>query len=172
MLRAENIAMEYGMMSPEEVRLLKRMVRELPINPIIVNIGAGFGTSAAAMLEERSDAFIFSVDREEKPVERTNLIKCGLDFTRCVRILGVSWDVGKHFPIQIPALFVDGGHSHTAITKDIKAWFPKVQSGGLVFFHDYNHSKAPDVTTVVNSRMAGITQILGEERYLIAYRKI
>ena len=155
-------------MSREEVVLLKACAMQLTEKPTVVNIGAGFGTSAAAILEERPGAFIFSVDRLPKLDEIVNLSVCGLNFNRCVRLLGLSWDIGLYFPYEIELLFVDGSHEESSVRKDIATWLPKVTSSGFVLFHDYHHEKAPGVTIAVDELMQDY-EVVGTHRYLIAY---
>lgn len=168
-MNSYDIANRHGMMIKEEVVLLKSCVMQLTRNPTVVNIGAGFGTSAAAILEERPGAFIYSVDIQERPEEAENLIACELDSRRCVRMLGVSWEIGVHFPHPVELLFVDGSHKEKAVLNDTVSWLPKVVSPGFVLFHDYHHKKAPGVTTVVDSMMKD-HKIVGTHRYLIAFR--
>lgn len=39
---------------------------------------------------------------------------------------------------SVDCLFIDAGHSHEAVKKDIEAWLPKMKSGGIISGHDYN----------------------------------
>jgi predicted O-methyltransferase YrrM len=153
----------------EEALILKECAKTLPPEPLIINIGAGAGTGVVAVLEERPDAFVFSIDKEEAKLERTSIQVCGLDPCRCVRLLGRSWDVGKHFPFRVDLVFVDGDHGNIPVKKDIEAWLPKVYPGGIIAFHDYNHDKVPGLTDVVDTYMKGF-EVIGKHRYLIAYR--
>ena len=167
-LTSKDLADKYGMMDRGEVELLKKCAEQLREDPIVVNIGAGFGTSSAAILEARPNALIFSIDKDPQPQERENLVKCGLDFTRCIRILGLSWEVGIHFPFGVDLIFVDGSHEKSSIHKDVVTWLPKVSSDGIILFHDYNHPRAPGVTKIVDRVMADY-KVIGAERFLIAY---
>jgi precorrin-6B methylase 2 len=167
-LTSYDLADKHGMMDHAEIQLLQKCALMLHEDPIVVNIGAGLGTSVAAILEVRPSAFVFSVDKSPQPEERANIAGCGLDFTRCVRVLGLSWEVGINFPITVDLLFVDGSHEESSVRKDIAAWLPKVADDGVVLFHDYHHPKAPGVTKVVDAAMADYT-VIGMERFLIAY---
>lgn len=140
----------------------------LPENPVIINIGAGAGTSSIAMLEERPDAFVFSVDKIAAELERVNLIRCKIPIQRCIRILGKSWDVGEWFPYQVDMVFVDGDHGTKAVEQDICVWLPKVRPGGVMAFHDYKHPNVPEITAIVDSFMNG-NELIAEHRYMIAY---
>lgn len=159
----------HGMLIWEEALILKTCASMLPADPVIINIGAGAGTSAVAMLEERPDAFIFSVDKKESPLEWLNLRKCKIPITRCIRILGKSWDVGQDFPFQVNMVFVDGAHGDKAVEKDISAWMSCVVRGGIMAFHDYKHKNVPGLTKIVDSFMNG-NEVIAEHRYMIAYK--
>lgn len=168
MLTSQDLCEQHGMLIWPEAQILKKCASMLPADPVIVNIGAGAGTSAAAILEERPDAFIFSVDKDPALLERVNLLKCGLNTKRCIRILGKSWDVGRNFPCTIHMVFVDGDHGTKAVEQDIATWLPKVIPGGIMAFHDYKHPNVPELTGVVDSFMNGY-ELIDEHRYMIAY---
>lgn len=168
-MKVEDIC-KIGMMTYEEVRLLQSSARKLPDSPVVINIGAGVGTSSAAILEARPDAFVFSIDKRRKPDEQANLLRCGLDVSRCVRILGSSQVVGEHFPYNVDMVFVDGDHTVGGALADVKVWLPKITSGsGMIAFHDYDHPNLPDLKKVIDSRMHGYEEF-GKHRYLIVYR--
>ena len=53
-------------------------------------------------------------------------------------INGDSTEVYKQFEDEsIDIIFIDGDHSHEGFIKDIKLWYPKVKTGGIVSGHDY-----------------------------------
>lgn len=170
MLTSYQIAEKHGMMSKGEVDLMKRCAEMLPEDAICVNIGAGYGTSVAALLETAPTAFVFSVDKSPRPEERELLSQCDVDVNRCVRLLGKSWDVGEYFPFQIDYLLIDGAHYKEAVEKDIAAWVPKLRGEGLLLFHDYDHPKAPVVGEVVDAFLQTLDTVrfIGKERYLLA----
>lgn len=172
-MNAKQLADKYGMLSPDEVDLLQHCVSLLPSRPIVVNIGANVGTSTCAILETNPDAFIFSIDLRPWSEERENVIACGLDPQRVVRLLGYSVDIGRHFPYRPDLVFVDGGHHDEAVRGDIETWILKCRS--IALFHDYHHPRyaaKPGVhlDQIVDEAMAGWERI-GEARYLVAFRR-
>lgn len=169
MLTSKDLCEKHGMLIWPEAQILKKCASLLPKDPIIVNIGAGVGTSAVAILEERPFAFVFSVDNKPAPKERIGLLACGIDISRCVRLLGKSWDVGRHFPYSVHMVFVDGAHGTKAVEQDIAAWLPNILPNGIMAFHDYKHPNVPELTDVVNSFMSTY-EVIDEYRYMIAYR--
>lgn len=134
-----------------DVTHLQALVRLLTPAPIIVNIGACFGTSALAMLEADPDAVIFSIDVAECPLEREHIQAAGQDTTRVIRVLGRSQDIGQHWPGQVNMVFVDGQHDYQAVVADIHAWRDKIKAGGILAFHDYGAPICPEVKPAVDS---------------------
>lgn len=161
-------------MTRAEVDALKQLVRDLPSLPYIVNIGAERGTSTLAMLEERPDAFIFSVDIDKCDTEFNNLRKAGLDYTRVRRLLGRSQEIGLTWLHKADIVFVDGDHSEQGVRGDIKAWLKKIKRGGIMAFHDYIPEPIPPeikgrVIYAVDDLMKDYEEILWVER-LKAFR--
>lgn len=168
MTTSEELARTKGMMSVGEVGLLKKCAAMLPENPVVIIIGAGFGTSSLAVLEERPDAFIFSIDIKPKPEEVRALIGGGVDFSRCIRILSPSPNVGYNFPYEVEMVFIDGRHTDHGVQADINAWLPNVPNG-IMLFHDYNHPNLTRLTGIVDKAMEDYERI-GENRYLVAFK--
>jgi len=166
-----NEPMSYG-----EINLLVSLTQELTAEPLIVNIGAADGVSTMAMLEARSDAFIFSVDYGECPQERANLEAAGLDPARVVRLLGRSQDVGKHFPYDADLIFVDGGHDYDSVKGDIEVWAWKVRPGCVLAFHDYIEPPPPEnnpsyAYDAVNENLPNEFELVTLVDRLIAFRR-
>ncbi len=130
-------------MTVEEVKMLKRLVAELPDNPVIINIGAERGTSTLAMLEERQDAIIFSIDVGPCESEKENIHRAGLDETKVIRLFGRSQDIGRFWPFYVDFVWVDGDHSYDGVLGDIETWLRKIGAGGIFAFHDYFEGTPP-----------------------------
>ena len=168
------VSEKHGMLDASEIRLIKYCVSQtlaLTSAPFIINIGAGYGTSAMAMLEEAPEAFIFSIDPHSQPNEPNFLVAAGLEEARVLRILATSQKAGKFFPFDAELVFVDGAHSDKAVLKDIEVWKPRVKPGGFMLFHDYNHPNIPSLTVIVEDEMND-WKAVGTARYLIAYQNM
>ena len=153
-----------------DVDTLRRLVLTLPPSPVVVNIGAGFGTSALTIVEARADAFVFSIDVCERPDEEMHLRQAGLwEQHRVVRILGRSQDAGAYWPGTVAMVFVDGDHSLNGVKGDALAWLPFIRPGGIIAFHDYGRESLPSVKQGVDDIMAGQDVILHHDT-LIAFR--
>lgn len=160
MNQAEELARAFGYLSVDEVGALKSLVRMIKARPIvIVNVGAGAGTSSLAMAEACDEIgaqrILYSIDNspggplgglegENNAFRNANMFPPHqiLDDSR---IAGRYW-VGE----QIDLLFIDDGHLEPEIQGDIDAWMPNLKDGGIVAFHDYGTAKWPDVEKVVN----------------------
>jgi predicted O-methyltransferase YrrM len=171
---AIGLAKAGGQMRVPEVIALKELVRNIPADPVIVNIGAGLqGVSTLAMLEERPDAFIFSIDPKARPGETESLRGAGTPWRRVVRLLGRSQDIGKNWRFPMDFLFVDGDHKYSSVMRDIKLFVPWVRSGGIAAFHDYVpcplKKKARRATFAIDEGMVGYEEVLRVDR-LKAFR--
>lgn len=154
----EPIAYRYsdwiGYLYRSDVDLLIRLARELPDNPIVINIGAGIGTSGLCFMEARPDLILYSIDVNDFPNpygglvnERTAMRDNGfLEQSRFHQILGDSAQVGKDWTGGlIDMVFVDGEHTWDQVTADVQNWLPHVKQGGIMAFHDYHSPFFPGI---------------------------
>lgn len=164
------------MLSVDEVELIISICRELPVNSIVVNIGANIGTSTCAILTGCPSAYVYSVDKKEYPQELAHIADCGLSITRYQRILGDSTKLDFSWLKKANLVFVDGGHDDLTVLSDIATFRPKVPVGGYMLFHDYNHpiyATKPNVNLdlIVDREMAGWERV-GQARYLVGFKRV
>lgn len=131
---------------PGELEELARITKLLPPDPVIVNIGAGVGTSGSIFLSSRPDSRLITVDIQGGVSphggignERGALAAMGLIPGRFyVPITGDSKAVGKAWKRpQVEAIFVDGDHTYEGCKGDFDAWLPHLKPGGYLMVHDY-----------------------------------
>lgn len=155
---------------PEEVPALKTLAWMLPPDPIIVNIGAGAGTSGLAFAEARKDCTLFTIDvtNDSSPfgclvAEKEVLREAGFDVdsyhTRFHQIIGDSKDVGSVWLLPhgqkfvdkklygigmkpVDMVFIDGDHSYEGAKGDIEIWLPNIKRNGIIAIHDYDKAEA------------------------------
>lgn len=163
-MTSEELRKAFKYLFPDELPALKFLVKQLPSKPLIVNIGAGAGTSGLCFLEARPDATLVTVDIEngDSPLgslysERQVMRAAGLS-----HLLGRQWfqvcqdskEFAKEFqrrikrkgdyfmPIRAANLvFVDGDHSYEGAKGDIEGWLPCIAKGGFLAVHDYQKER-------------------------------
>lgn len=168
---AKSLQEAFHYLWPNEVTALQDLARSLPADPVIVNIGAGAGTSGLAFAESRRDLTLYTVDiqSESSPfgcleAEKTVLREAGFDVdsyhTRFHQYCYPSIHLGKAWlkPFGIyqepsgevnhgigqklvDMVFVDGEHSYEGCKGDIEAWLPNIKPGGLLVIHDYDKAE-------------------------------
>lgn len=158
----EELQKAFGFLRKDELDALRDLVLSLPADPIIVNIGAGPGTSTSTFLQYRKDAKVYSVDiqLESSPFgslvgEQTALTAMGLlDPTRYFPIHGDSKEVGRTWDKgEVDLVFVDGDHSYAGAVGDITIWWPHLKPGGYMAVHDYERDIWPDVAKAVHDTL-------------------
>lgn len=169
---SELMAIKGKMLSVGEVRLLKKLAFWTHPNKVVINIGAGAGTSAMAFLEANRSLNVYTVDisLDNLKAEALALAAAGLPAT--IQLHQNSAQAGRDWKMgEVAILFIDGNHSARAVRADIEAWLPHVEDGGIVVFHDYGvgHPGWADVYQVVNE-WRGAKPIVGRERLLIAFK--
>ena len=178
-LKAFELANAFGYFTQFEIMAFYSALKSLnPIKPeiaVLVNIGAGAGTSGLAMAEVYPTAKRFTVDiqLEGAPTgglgNEINAFKEAFkgqskiidletwEVLLPTQIHGDSkmvgrelWGYKNQYPYPIDFLYVDGDHSETGIRGDIETWVQHVRAGGIMVFHDYGRPEWPDVHKVVD----------------------
>lgn len=198
-LTSEQLRKDFHYFYPNELIELKALVRELPPDPIVVNIGAGAGTSGLAILESRNDVTLITIDIEDKDSPLGSLFseldvmrRAKLDHLANVRWFQICNDskiVGREWTTQtvidhdkVDMVFVDGAHQYDECCGDIEAWLPHIEPGGIIAVHDYNkemlprtddgpHWRAwPGVNRAVDDLLRGKYELIAFVESLIAFR--
>ncbi len=173
--QAEAVAVHYNFLTVAEVQALKFWTSALPPDPVVINIGAGAGSSGLAFLEARDDLKLISVDIQNKDghvglgLERLTLQKAGIESERYEQITGNSADVGGAWERgAVDLVFIDGDHSYDQVCRDIRAWTPHLKEGGILCGHDYGFDKYPGVKQAFDE--LGWKQV-GLIDHLVLYRR-
>lgn len=150
-----DLAQAFGMQTPAETFTLRTLAWSLPENPVIINIGAGTGTSSLAFAESRPDASITTIDvslggplgglENEVNAFRPTGLKMPAQRLGDSKQAGLSWNGPK-----ADLILIDGDHSYEGCFGDICAWRDHVKPGGLLALHDYERDVWPDVKKVVD----------------------
>ena len=58
------------------------------------------------------------------------------DYIKPIR--AISWEGASYYADEsLDVVFIDAAHDYESVTKDLKAWYPKVKKGGVFAGHDY-----------------------------------
>lgn len=166
MTTAAEIAGNFGYMTVAEVRGLQALALSIKKKrPVIVNIGAGSGTSGLALAEANNAATRYTIDIEAGDTPYGSLMGEMNAFretklTPPFQIHGDSRSIGRIWSKRvygavvlespIDMIFIDDGHLRDDVEGDIVCWIEHVDRGGIVAFHDYGRNEWPDVREVVD----------------------
>jgi len=67
-----------------------------------------------------------------------------------------SYTLAIHAPASIDLAFVDGDHSERGCLSDLRALWPRMRPGGLVYVHDVRQKDEDDVTRCVRGFLAEV----------------
>lgn len=161
---AESLQAAFKYLFPAEVPALKELAQSLPPNPVVINIGAGAGTSGLIFMESRPDLFLYTIDiqKDNSPfgclyAEEQVLREAGFWGKRNQQIHGDSKWAGRDWlkPLAVfyneetgsvdhglgkkpvDCVLIDGDHSYEGCAGDIQAWLPNIKPGGIIAVHDY-----------------------------------
>ncbi len=194
MITSESLQAAFRYLFISELAALKQLARSLPPNPVVVNLGAGAGTSSLAFVESRPDLFLYTIDIQgpSHPFgcleAADNAIKeAGHQlWIRHASILGDSKEIGLNWGGSLADLvFVDANHSYNGCKGDILAWLPNIKPSGIMAVHDFNKKEVykngpidnaphplpwPGVDRAVRKFLCPLYEIILQVDTLIAFR--
>jgi len=151
-----------GWLSPLEGRVLALLAQRTKKNGVIVEIGSWKGKSSSFLglgSKNGGRAKVYCIDPHnwsDNAMTATTynswnetIHKMGLDDI-VTNIREKSERAADAFSDRVGLLFIDGDHSKEALIKDIESWFPKLENGAYVAFHDAYFS---DVFYVLQRRI-------------------
>lgn len=189
---ALDLSKSFGYMHEDEIIALARVCLLLPKNPVVVNIGAGSGTSAITILQSRDDVTLYSVDKEDNDSpygglqnERNALEEYKIKTNgRFMQIHNYSGQAGLEWEDEkVNMVFVDGDHAYGNVKFDTLSWIRNIKKNGIIAFHDYGVDTKmwngeewigetwPDVKRFVDEKFSMDNCII-LERSFIAFRII
>ncbi len=130
-----------------EPEFLGYLVRKLPDNPVILEIGTFRGLSAVIMAQQRQDVKIITIDPHigidgnlySNPYiveDNFNKYKVSSQITHLVLASNDYYPEDK-----FDLLFIDGDHSFKWVSHDYYKFEQAIKEGGLIVFHDFGTHK-------------------------------
>jgi len=150
-----------GFLVPGQERCLFDLVRALPNDAVILEVGSFLGRSTVSMALacRGTDRHIFAVDTFEGNATDfvngvNNVHWTGSDFLHAFEanlersgvrqyvtpLRGTSRDIAKHWAQPIDLLFLDGSHEFEDVKADFEDFFRWLVPGGCVALHDVTPS--------------------------------
>ena len=185
-MSAKELSNSFGFLTLKEIELLDQLVKTLPKDPLIINLGAGVGTSAMTVLEARDDAFVVTVDKrcDEHPLgglqNEQYIIRAAEWLHRRAGICSESATAGKNWwrykeeswwRRKVDMIIHDAAHEYGPITTEIKAWLPRVRAKGIIVAHDYSSKDWGEIVVVVDELLRSEFKYIDLVHTLIAFKK-
>lgn len=192
MLTARQLRDDFRYLFRDEVGALEQLAVSLPPNPVVVNIGAGAGTSGLLFLQSRPDLVLHTIDIENRdsPLGSLYSERAVMEQAGLADQAGVRWhqwhansqQLCYQWGIECHLLFIDGDHSYEGCKNDICGWGPLVKPDGIIAVHDYKkdaiaptedgpHPRAwPGVDRAVDEFLLPYYDLLLQIDSLIAFR--
>lgn len=98
------------------------------------------------------------------PMIKRQFDKVAREFSnRLVVLQGLSWEMAEKVEDgSLDFVFIDASHSYECVMKDIKAWTPKLQPGGMLCGHDFSDRYSgvvKAVTELVSDFSLGVDRV-------------
>ena len=160
-----------GWFSIEQQEFYKKVVRNLPDNSHVVEVGAWMGKSSSYMAVEiinSGKTIKFDcVDHWQGSIEHKDyeVIKNGTLYEEFLKntapvdatinpIKKFSIEAARDYPdASLDMVFLDGSHELDDVIDDICAWLPKIKPGGILAGDDFNENEFPGVVNAVQQML-------------------
>ena len=142
---AHSLAATRRYLTERDVDDIQLLVRALPKDAQVVDLGAGSGTTALAVLTAHPTAHVYSVDNDQVQLDWTEINLHANGMTE--RWIGVCGAVGSEAVRATVKMFVgrswvdlllhDAGHTRQDVLRDLRAWLTMLRPGSYVWVHDF-----------------------------------
>jgi hypothetical protein len=136
------------------IKYRNELHRILPDNSDIAEIGCAEGYFSADILRWPNCKSLLMVDNWGKIENQTGdgnnpqgwhdknysdaMMRVNFAIEKVKILRGISWDMAKRVEDEsLDLLYIDCCHTYECVTKDLRAWYPKVKLGGVVAGHDF-----------------------------------
>ena len=145
-----------GWFTDRDAELYVAAARQLPLNGVLVEVGTYLGrsTSYVAEIVHQQGARLVCIDHwrgssndctasmqtngpEMLAAFHDNMRHLGLSKFMEVRVLDSLSAAAEFKDESIDVVFLDADHSYGQVRQDIRIWWPKLKTDGLLLGHDY-----------------------------------
>jgi SAM-dependent methyltransferase len=125
-------------------------------------LGLGGGHLSRMLLAHCPDLHLTGVDtmKRSERAERVRRLEREFDGRFCVFPTSTTRAARHVRDATLDFIFIDAGHSESAVHEDIRRWHAKVKPGGWILGHDYGHPKYPGVARAVDRWFGERVQLL------------
>jgi hypothetical protein len=132
-----------GAFSSFDIEVLVPEVQKLQPGEIYLEVGVDRGRSLSiARMVAKEGVKVIGVDLREDPKVPETIFLRGDSVE-----VSETWQQAANGAL-ISVLFIDGDHSYEGCKRDIEAWYPYMQEGGVILFHDCDET-SPGVVQAV-----------------------
>lgn len=143
---AHRLAASRMFLTAGDVDDLITLARDLPRGGRVVDIGAGAGTTALAILQTRRDVEVWTIDNDQQALNwaRQVLLNYAMptdhwhdEFAAAVDAAR-AWAKRSEAMRNVDLLLHDGDHSRGQVEADLRAWLPYLTKfKSRIWVHDY-----------------------------------
>jgi predicted O-methyltransferase YrrM len=140
---AHALARSRAVLVEEDVDLIRDLVRSLADRTaiMVVDLGAGSGTTAAAVFAERpADVTVVTVDVDKQAIQwASRFIENIGVLDRWRGVQGDAAAMGRAWPASVPVdlVLLDASHEYEQTVAEIAAWRDVLRFGSPMWLHDY-----------------------------------
>ena len=156
----------------DEAALLYKYVKKCKSS--VLEVGRLFGGSAILMASALGNKQkMYSIDMVDTEESKTNIGNIPVELKSRMNILtGLSVDIAKEWKERLSLIFLDGGHSYSALSDDVRAWSPFVEPEGYIVFHDIRGPGTYLGLEPIIQKMKGWTEVDSVNSTVVMQRNI
>ena len=140
-----------GSFSSADMEVIYNHVHNLLPGQVYLEIGVAAGKSlSTAFFSTCEGVFTIGIDYVDCTDGRRGAFFNLLTVSQIIYVQADANVFAKIWNYPIDVLFIDGAHDDMNVERDTLTWMPRVKSGGVILYHDYNQGNAEGVKIFVD----------------------